>query len=292
VSSAVIDALQNVKALPDEVAAGHAGRLRLMNDYPNARSFLNAARLQPSGPSRALGYPDLHVLAKLNNQSVRVYVAKHSMIPFTCFPQSYRAWDTRCVHYHGLSTPRAFAYLCAECVREDRSARGFGHWRRCHQLVGREHCTAHPFTRLTRVDQVRPFDRCPSHWVDKGCLITDPIIEDEAYQLWRRRLVEIEQLMFDLGGRCRVQQQTPTGVTNRTFDIPDMFLYEMGFGRRWKREHRAKTTGVRRGLPSADGQWIALRLASRFNSAEDALNACELILACSRFGGKLYRLIL
>lgn len=64
----------------------------------------------------------------------------------------------------------------------------------------------------------------------------DPTIWNEAYQLWRRRLVEIDQLMLDLGGRCRVWQKIPTGVTDRTFDLPDMFLYEMGFGRRWKRE--------------------------------------------------------
>ncbi|WP_162589997.1 hypothetical protein [Variovorax sp. RA8] len=123
-------------------------------------------------------------------------------------------------------------------------------------------------------------------------MITDPIIEEEAYQLWRRRLVEIEQLMLDLGGRCCVLLQTPTGVLIRTFDLPDVLQYEMGSGRRWKNEHRAKTTGVRRGLPSADGQWIALRLASRFDTAEDALNACELIVASSRFGGKQYRFIL
>jgi hypothetical protein len=58
VSSTAFDDILREKALPDEVAAGHAGRLSLVNDYPNARLFLDATRLQLNGPSRALQYPD------------------------------------------------------------------------------------------------------------------------------------------------------------------------------------------------------------------------------------------
>ena len=103
-TSTAFDDILHVKALPDEVAAGHAGRLRQMNDYPNARLFLDAVRLQLNGPSWARDYPDLYALAKLNDQSVRTYVAKHSMIPLTCFPLSHRSWDMKCIHLHGLPT--------------------------------------------------------------------------------------------------------------------------------------------------------------------------------------------
>lgn len=101
-------------------------RLRLVNDYPNARLFLDATRLQLSGPSRALQYPDLHVLAKLNNQSVRVYAAKHSMISFTSFPKATVS-GIRGATITDFQRRGRSPNLCEDCVREDRSARGFGH---------------------------------------------------------------------------------------------------------------------------------------------------------------------
>jgi hypothetical protein len=74
------------KALPDEVAAGHARRLTFLNECPSARHFDDTVRIKIGGPMRPHAYPEVCLLPRLNNQSVATYTSKHTMLPFTCFP--------------------------------------------------------------------------------------------------------------------------------------------------------------------------------------------------------------
>jgi hypothetical protein len=125
-------------------------------------------------------------------------------------------------------------------------------------------------------DQEHPFDRCPSHWLDLGVTTVDALSEDKRYAEWRRRLVDIEQLMLDLGGRYDPRQERPAGAPTPRFRLHDSLLYDMGFGRRWERELRPKTP-TRVDFPSADGPREAIYLTNRFSSAIEALDACELV---------------
>lgn len=273
-----LDDMATIKALPDELAAGHAGRFTLLNDCPNARYFFDTVRIKIGGPLRPHAYPDVCLLARLNNQSVATYTSKHTMLPFTCFPLTRGWWNLAILGRYGLQTKRAFAYFCADCARNDRTTRGFSYWRRSHQLIGRRHCAKHPSTRLTRVvDQEHPFDRCPSHWQDLGTTTVEAFSENKRYTQWRQRLVDIEQFMLDLGGRYDPRQERPAGVPTPRFRIHDSLLYEMGLGRRWERELRPKTPGPGIAFPSADGPATAIYLASRFSSAIEALEACKLV---------------
>jgi hypothetical protein len=278
-----LEEMVTTKALPDEVATGHAGRLTFLNECPSAGYFFDTVRVKIGGPLRPHAYPDVCLLASLNNQSVATYTSKHTMLPFTCFPLTRGWWNFPILHRYGLQTKRAFAYFCEECAQDDRAIRGFSYWRRSHQLIGRQHCAMHPSTRLTRVlDQEHPFDRCPSHWLILGATTVDDLSEDKRYAEWRRRLVDIEQLMLDLGGRYDPRHERPAGVPTPRFRLHDSLLYDMGFGRRWERELRPKTPGPGVAFPSADGPARAIYLASRFSSAIEALDACELVYVGSR----------
>lgn len=176
---------------------------------------------------RPHAYPDVCLVARLKNQSVAIYTSKHTMLPFTCFPDTRGWWNLAILQRYGMQTKRAFVYFCEDCARDDRATRWFSYWRRSHQLIGRQHCATHPLTRLARVvDQEHPFDRCPSHWLDLGVTVVDALSEDKRHTQLRLRLVDIEQLMLDLGGQYHPREERPTGVPTPRFRLHDPLLYE------------------------------------------------------------------
>ena len=249
--------LIRVRALPDELATGHAGRLSDMNGYPSAHTFLNACRCLFPGrdlsnlfkQDKPIKFLGLRLLAILNGQEFEAYAAAHSMVK--SFPSFLTGTLEDASMYYGLSPQRAFAYLCEDCARADRIAFGFSYWRRSHHLVGREYCATHPTSRLKRVDSALPFERCPLHWINLGCAIDDPIIEDLEYRTWLKFVVEYEQSAldnpYDRSRELQVLRRAPRA-------LPDTLLYEMGLGERWEEEGRPS----RKNWPRASGGiWYA-----------------------------------
>lgn len=267
-SSLSLEQLLRVKALPDEVAIGHAGRLSWMNDHTRAMNFLNACRsLYPGRDLRNLFKQDvpvlylaLRLLAILNRQTFHDYAAEHSMIKH--FPERSNPGSLHGTGMgYGLSPQRAFAYLCEDCVRGDQLTFGVSYWHRSHHLVGREYCATHPRSRLRRVDCVRPFDRCPSHWLELGCAIADSVVGDPGYQRWLTFLVEYQQSALD-NPRDRIRELQVLREVPRA--LPDMLMYEMGLGERWEEEGRP----IRKDWPRPGRRtWLADEYATQMARA-------------------------
>ena len=266
------------KALPDEVAAGHAGRSTFLNDYPRSSYFFDTVRVLVLGPLRHLSCPDITLLATLNGQGTAVYAAKHSMLPLMCFPLSRRGWNPLILQHYGMLPGRPFAYLCVDCAVEDVAARGFSHWHRTHQIVGRFHCAKHPSIRLVKVvGQDRPFERCPLYCVDRGLTVV-PVLHDTRNEAqWRLRLVDIEQRILDLSGEYSARQKRPLGDSMPRFRKKDAISDEVNIIDRVS--YRDLDIGSPRSgpvLPPASGLELTTYLANEFSSAVDALNACDL----------------
>ena len=118
--------------------------------------------------------PALLGLARMAHMSVYDYVHRHSLLPFTCFasrkcngPTQYNPFD-RLVARTRWITPRKLAYYCPECARQDRRERGFGYWRRAHQLPARFYCPTHHEQLLAAVKHDVAYSRTTCYWLDEG----------------------------------------------------------------------------------------------------------------------------
>lgn len=131
----------------DELAAGVAGRLARMNGLPSAKSaidLLHAGSRQPGA-----GVPSLWRLAELLGKGRAEFSSRHSMLP-ALFPVSRylgsakESASTRSVScMWGMNTPHKNLRWCPACLRRDIQTRGFGIWRRQHQLAGVDTCSDH-----------------------------------------------------------------------------------------------------------------------------------------------------
>lgn len=151
-------------ALPDEVASGHLGRYRLLQQASSRTAALRQLR-SASGRARASA---LEALSQMSEVDYKSYVRHHSLLPFLCFvarsPRNTAAdgfWDRSVVSLVGLRSPRARAYLCPACVEADMGDRGYSYWRRAHQLPGVQRCLHHGVPLLSTPGQAA-FDDMPS----------------------------------------------------------------------------------------------------------------------------------
>ena len=156
--------------MPDEIAAGHMGRLRWLNEWRNGLTAtqslhraLVADEVEAKDPSA------FYLLAAASNITPTDYARLHSMLPasrlaFTlgagAAHGSIRATAT--ARALGLALPRGLPLACIDCIREDLDHWGFSWYRRSHQLVGVDWCDKHG-RELVRVHSRDPFWLTP-HW--------------------------------------------------------------------------------------------------------------------------------
>lgn len=155
-------------ALPDEVAAGHLGRYRLLKQATTRAAALRQLR-SVSGRWRESA---LLALSDMSEVDYKSYVRNHSLLPFVCFvarsPHATAAngfWDRSVLSLVGLRSPRDSAYLCPACVEADMRDRGYSYWRRAHQLPGVHRCLHHGVQLRSTLGQAA-FDVMPSSLLD------------------------------------------------------------------------------------------------------------------------------
>ena len=164
-----------VRATPlaDELAAGHIGRLRLLNNQGTNNGCI--ALLRKDYARRGLGAPNdpvAHVVATLCDVPIDTYLRQHTMLPFTAFACAEKlrtpngSWISTVVTRSGLLTPRQGGYACPACVAEDHATRTISYWRRTHQLPSELWCNRHPSIALVHIDHPRPFEQLPGSWLE------------------------------------------------------------------------------------------------------------------------------
>jgi len=128
----------------DELAMGLLGRFARLNGMTSVEWAIKSIK----------GYfqedehlPTLWLIAKAYDQDRCEFTAKHSMIP-VLYPisrigGSRQESSKHHANLYGLAASASGVRWCPECAHLDRKERGFGHWRRVHQINGIDWCNAH-----------------------------------------------------------------------------------------------------------------------------------------------------
>lgn len=161
--------LDKTRPLTDELAAGHLGRFQMLGDLTTRAATLRRLRsLRTRSVPTKKQDGALLVLADTCGIEREAYVRSHSLLPFLCFinrnarvQSSNGFWEHTVISLVGLRSPRPRAYICATCVRDDVSRRGYSYWRRAHQLPGVHWCEQHGDPLLS-TQALEAFDQMPS----------------------------------------------------------------------------------------------------------------------------------
>lgn len=139
------------KALPDELAHGYKGRLLRLNIFNNTDRLLKSLRehFQKAG-SECKNSPLSALLARSSNLGVAEFVRAHTLLPFQRAVTSIKPKlahgdpaDLVVTRNSAFRLSKSGAYLCPDCVAEDKQFWGFAYWRRIHQLPGIDWCPKH-----------------------------------------------------------------------------------------------------------------------------------------------------
>lgn len=160
-----------LRPMPDEVSAGHMGRLRWLNEWRDPLTATQSLRraLKAHGvESESLDA--FFLLAATADMPPTDYARLHSMMA----PRRAAADLTAGVLHgenqgnsctarvYGVWLPRGLPLVCVHCIREDLDHWGFSWYRRSHQLIGVDWCEKHGYG-LSRVRCRDPFWLTP-YW--------------------------------------------------------------------------------------------------------------------------------
>jgi len=193
-----------VAPMPDELTAGHLGRLGWLNGCLNE----NDLTVMIKDAVVKLGFdpesmPRLRQLALLSNMDGHDYARKHSMLAsFRVAAKAGKNFD------HGAETSAAYskrlgmlpqrggAYCCPQCIAEDLKDWGFSWYRRNHHLVGIDWCVVHD-SKLSLVDHRNAFSRVPHLWQMENKLIPLTVVVEHLPQNgFLRRFAEISTMLL------------------------------------------------------------------------------------------------
>lgn len=151
--------------MPEELAMGFESRVAILNGFRDGKEFYGALRkLNPP----LFAEPRVKILAAITGMSVKDFVCRHTITPFTSAFR-YRSAE---MHPHGedvgmhlqfctMVLPREKVYVCHQCATEDMAYWGLSYWRRSHQIPGVDWCQKHR-VRLYAVDK-SALNRFPEH---------------------------------------------------------------------------------------------------------------------------------
>lgn len=208
-----IDPMIGAAPRPDELAAGHIGRLRALNEKQTNSDCIEFLRRHYA--HRGLGRsndPVAHVVAALCQIPPEKYLRLHTMLPFTAFAMQETlrkpngSWANAVVTRSGLLSPRQGGYACPACVAQDEAAGTISYWRRTHQLPSELWCSTHPSIPLVHIDHPRPFERVPRSWL--GSDYAKPIQLSESFrenEFWRA-FEQACRTMLEFGESIPVKQ--------------------------------------------------------------------------------------
>lgn len=213
--------------LPDELAAGHLGRVYTINGISKKDRVSCTIHKLVGDESRAYS----ETLASLAGLSFAHYLFHHTLLPF------YRAVQVAESKKWGVFNENLVArtvahranplgaMICPLCIDEDVSFWGFSYWRRSHQLPGIYTCPKHQIA-LLRTSSSSPMKLLPQESLEKAealspelhiSAIENPTIRryGEICQefLCRERLISTTQMVSCLQQRARrLQVRSRAGV--------------------------------------------------------------------------------
>lgn len=165
--------------LPDELAAGHLGRVYAINGI--RQSDRETRTIHKLVGDDGCAYQE--TLASLTGLPISHYLFHHTLLPFfravqVGEPFSWRAVDQEfTVRASGHRANQLGAKVCPNCIDEDISFWGFSYWRRTHQLPGVCTCPKHQ-TGLLRTKPSSPMKLLPQKALDSA-----EVLSPELYQL-------------------------------------------------------------------------------------------------------------
>lgn len=132
--------------LEDELALGLLGRYARLNGMSSISWAQKSLR---SDRQEGKYFPLLWMIAKACDLDPLELTAKHSMIPVLYPISKYGGTEKELssrrhlASAYGLSASATGIRWCPECARLEQSERGFGHWKRVHQINGIDWCVIH-----------------------------------------------------------------------------------------------------------------------------------------------------
>lgn len=212
--------------LPDELSAGHLGRVYKINGIQKGD---RASTIHKLVGDEGRAYTE--TLASLAGLSFSHYLHHHTLLPF------YRAIQVResdpwkplnekfVARASGHRANPLGAMICPRCIDEDVSFWGFSYWRRSHQLPGICTCPKHQIA-LLRTSSSSPMKLLPQESLEKAealspelhiSAIENPTIRryGEICQefLGRERSISTTQMVSCLQQRARqLQIRSRAGV--------------------------------------------------------------------------------
>jgi hypothetical protein len=195
----------HVVPMTDELAAGHQGRIQLVNGCPDERDLTRL--IEGAVAERGLdpiGMPRLTQLAVISDMDGGDYVRKHSMVPGYRVAAKEGNDDDHGTYKRGHDSTRPGmpskgirASCCPQCIAEDLQQFGFSWYRRRHQLVGVDWCITHG-CRLSVVDAPRPFVRSPDRWLLENRLTPlQGVAEELLAGGFLRRFADISVMLLE-----------------------------------------------------------------------------------------------
>lgn len=161
----------------EEYAAGHIGRLRILNGAESSVELLKILDRRNTKERKKWHPAPVHrLIANLLQEDPGEYVKRHSLLPFDrlAYFDKNRAEDfdvAASARPRTVLWPlRRHALFCRLCVEQDQAVLGFSYWRRIHQIPGIDRCDQHDIP-LSVVTRNNAFDMPPEAWISQAYAI-------------------------------------------------------------------------------------------------------------------------
>lgn len=187
------------KALPDEFCRGYKGRLQAINLHASPTDIIRHLRMHLNLHTE----PEAVVLANASGLRPEAFIKQHTLLPF------FRAVAIQYSHVkHGdpaspavikhtaMKSAAQGAFLCPDCIAEDRNFWGISYWRRTHQLPGIDWCLKHR-TPLHVAPSIKAFDFLPGDIAEEAYPLPNGTLFLENAALQRYAEIAAGLLEFD-----------------------------------------------------------------------------------------------
>ena len=218
-----------VQPMPEEFAAGHAGRCLVLN--ASHSSYLRPGPALTQFFSRSLDTREpspIHAIARLCGLSVEDYAQRHTLMLFHSFASQAPAaerpqrWTAAQYKRFGMATLGQAARMCPTCISQDLATCGFSYWRRGHQCPGLVWCVEHRKP-LREVDRPHAFLRSPADWIGMSTTVAGytakcPRVAMKRYHvtaewMWKHGLpVPVKELNLALAAQAKLK-----GIINAAY---------------------------------------------------------------------------
>lgn len=291
-----------LQPMPDEVSAGHLGRLRWLNEWPDRLTATQSLQRTLKAHGVESESPDaFFLLAAIADMPPTDYARLHSMLAVRRVASDLTAGVLHgeiqgavcAARTYGVWLPRGLPLVCVHCIREDLNHWGFSWYRRSHQLIGVDWCEKHGHG-LSRVHSRDPFWLTPYWHLKLGSTVgIDPYADRlEAVSDFVRRFVAVSSASLLMAAPVR-----SSAISARLAQRARSMGLQLGGGpgralsrliceqapTPWLREHfpdvlanqESGETPVDKALRRegfvADGQYYLLAMAALYEDADTAL---------------------